>query len=324
MSEITIDIDLLGRFEQGLDPRHPEDSKIPAKVIGYGEISTIFEIQDPSLNGWAIKRLPIFRSLSEVEQYEEIYIEYNSTLKDKVGIDVPEFTCARVIPEDGNIVVFDVQKKLPPESIGHKAIHLLDNNSIAILMEIVLRELKKVWTFNKANKNIQVGIDGQISNWAIKAFDIKNPYVDLNTQLYYIDTSTPFIRKDGQEQLNPELFLRSAPSFLVWLVRWLFLEDVMTRYYDFHLVAVDLIANLYKEQRPDLVSGLIDVANKFFATEVPELGIAPITQKEVRSYYREDAMIWRIYLALRRLDRFIYTKILHKPYVYILPGKIKR
>lgn len=319
-----LDIELLKRFEQRLDPRHPEKSKISAKVIGYGEISTIFEIEAETLTGWAFKRLPIFKALAEVDQYEQIFIEYNKLLKDEVGIDVPEFTCARIIPEKGNIVVFDIQRKLPSESMGHKAIHVLDNKNIATFVEIVLRELKKVWTFNKTNAHIRIGIDGQISNWAIKEFDTKNPHVDTNTQLYYIDTSTPFIQKDGKEQLNPELFLRSAPSFLVWLVKWLFLEDVMTRYYDFHLVAVDVIANFYKEQRPDLIPELVDTVNKFFATEAKELGMAPVTQKEVRSYYRQDARIWRIYLALRKLDRFLYTRILHKPYVYILPGKIKR
>jgi len=98
----------------------------------------------------------------------------------------------------------------------------------------------------------------------------------------------------------------------------------MTRYYDFHLVAVDVIANFYKEQRPDLIPELVDSVNRFFAAEAKELGMAPVTQKEVRSYYKQDAMIWRIYLNLRKLDRFLYTRILHKPYVYILPGKIKR
>ena len=319
-----LDIDLLKRFEQGLDPRHPEKSKISAKVIGYGEISTIFEIEAETLAGWAFKRLPIFKALAEVDQYEQIFIEYNKLLKDEVGIDVPEFTCARIIPEKGNIVVFDIQRKLPSESMGHMAIHVLDNKNIVTFVEIVLRELKKVWTFNKRNDHIRIGIDGQISNWAIKEFDTKNPHVDTNTQLYYIDTSTPFIQKDGEEQLNPELFLRSAPSFLVWLFKWLFLKEVMTRYYDFHLVAVDVIANFYKEQRPDLIPELVDTVNKFFATEAKELGMAPVTQKEVRSYYKQDARIWRIYLALRKLDRFLYTRILHKPYVYILPGKIKR
>ncbi len=52
--------------------------------------------------------------------------------------------------------------------------------------------------------------------------------------------------------------------------------------------------------------------------------IAPVTEKEVASYYREDAMIWRVYLAFRKLDRFLHLRILGKPYVYILPEKIKR
>ena len=32
-------------FESGLDPLNLNQSKIPAKVIGYGEISTVFEIE---------------------------------------------------------------------------------------------------------------------------------------------------------------------------------------------------------------------------------------------------------------------------------------
>jgi len=62
----------------------------------------------------------------------------------------------------------------------------------------------------------------------------------------------------------------------------------------------------------------------FFEEEARKLDTAPITQKEVLSYYREDALIWRLYLNLRKLDRFLHTRILRKPYVYILPGKIKR
>ena len=39
---------------------------------------------------------------------------------------------------------------------------------------------------------------------------------------------------------------------------------------------------------------------------------------------KEDAMIWRLYLALRKMDRFLHLRMLREPYVYILPGKIKR
>ena len=52
--------------------------------------------------------------------------------------------------------------------------------------------------------------------------------------------------------------------------------------------------------------------------------MAPITEKEVRSYYREDALIWILYLNMRKVDRFLRTRILRKGYPYILPGKIKR
>ena len=142
--------------------------------------------------------------------------------------------------------------------------------------------------------------------------------------LYYIDTSTPLIRISAKEQLEPDLFLRSAPSFLVWLIRAFFLQGVLDRYYDLHLVVVDLIANLHKEQRPDLIRDFIDAANSFFVHEASDLRINPITVGEVNSYYREDAFIWRLFLALRRLDRNIRTYILKRPYPYILPGKIRR
>jgi hypothetical protein len=89
-------------------------------------------------------------------------------------------------------------------------------------------------------------------------------------------------------------------------------------------VAIDLIANFYKEQRPELIPGLVEAANSFFAKEAKDLNIAAISVDDVRSYYREDAIIWTVFLALRRFDRFLHRWILRRPYVYILPGKIKR
>lgn len=319
-----INNDLLDKFEKGLDPRHPEKSKIPAKIIGYGEISTIFEIQDPSQKGLAYKRLPIFKSRPEVDEYKRIYEEYNRLLKEEIGVNVPDYGLVEIIPDEGNMVVYNVQNMLPPASIGNKLLHLLNDEDCVILFEVVLRELKKVWSFNKQAVGVEVGIDGQISNWALKDFDASRPAVTLDSELLYFDTSTPLFRINAKEQINPDLFLRSAPSFLVWLIRWLFLEDVVTRYYDFHMVIVDLIANLYKEQRSDLIPQFIARANDFISTEAKEFDVRPVDAKEVRSYYREDAMIWRLYLALRRLDRFLMTRILHRPYVYILPGRIKR
>ena len=68
---------------------------------------------------------------------------------------------------------------------------------------------------------------------------------------------------------------------MLWLIRWLFLEGVMTRYYDARLVTIDLIANFYKEQRPELIPGLVQAANNFFAGEGKFLSIKPLTAKEI-------------------------------------------
>jgi hypothetical protein len=158
-----------------------------------------------------------------------------------------------------------------------------------------------------------------MSNWAVQNLadgQLPNPIT-----LQYLDTSSPLMQKNGVEQLDVELFLRSAPSFLRWLLRWLFLEDVATRYYDMRQVIIDLLGNLYKEQLPDLVPSCVTIANQFLGDGFST--VATITVKDVESYYREDAMIWRIYLTSRRFDRWLH-RLFGKPYPYVLPGHIKR
>lgn len=322
MLKDKIDSGLLERFEAGLDPLNPGLSKISARIIGYGEMSTIFVISHPGQDNIAYKRMPIFRSQDEMESYESLFAEYSAGLR-KIGINVPESATARVIPDKGNSVIYNAQQRLPSASIGNALIHRLDENSVRLLFLCVLRDLKKVFASNQDRPALTFGIDGQISNWAMKDYQ-EGKAVTADTELFYIDTGTPLIRKDGIEQLNPELFLRSTPSFLVWLIRLFFLEEVMTRYYDFRRVTIDLIANFYKEQRPEFIPMLIETANSFFARGDAQLDIAPLTEKEIVSYYKEDATIWRVYLAFRKIDRFLHLKILGRPYVYILPGEIKR
>jgi hypothetical protein len=85
-----------------------------------------------------------------------------------------------------------------------------------------------------------------------------------------------------------------------------------------------LVANFYKEQRPELIPKLVDVANCFFADDAVDLDLEPIDEKQVRSYYREDALIWTLYLSMRRLDRWLHSSLLRREYPYILPGRTKR
>jgi hypothetical protein len=324
MPDRPIDPTFLGEFEQGLNVRWPERSRIPARVLGYGEISTVLEIQSARAEGLAYKRMPMFRDEGEATRYAALYHEYVAVLHDQIGVTVVPGELARLHNQHGRLIVYVAQEKLPPESIGHRAIRQLRDDEARRLIRAVLQETRKVFDFNRAHAGeLEVGLDGQISNWVIIGLDAAARQLPGEIRLAYLDTSTPLMRKGGQEQLDAELFLRSAPFFLVWLLRLLYLEEVLTRYYDLHRVILDLVANFYKEQRGDLIPALIDLVNESFAAEIQGGAFKPLTAQEVASYYKQDAQLWSVYLAARKVDRFLH-RLFGKEYPYILPEKVVR
>jgi hypothetical protein len=325
MSESAIDVELLQRFEAGLDPRHPERSAVPARVLGYGEISTVFAIDAPGAAGWAFKRMPMFRDEAEAQAYEALYHEYVRALTERIGLRVAAGDTVRVAdPAAGRVVLYIVQERLSPDAIGHRAIHRLPPAEVARLAWAVLQHCRLVFDFSREHRGIlELGLDGQISNWAIAGFDPSAGALPPTLELSYLDTSTPLMRRDGRERLDPELLMRSAPSFTLWLLRRAFLPEVMTRYYDFRRVAMDLVANFYKEGLPELVPELVETVNRFFVDELREGGFKPLTVSEIAGYYRFDALTWRVFLALRKLDRWL-QEVRGGTYPYTLPDKIAR
>ncbi len=322
--EIAVDLEFLRRFEAGLDPLHPERSALPARVLGYGEISTVIacDAGDPSL---AYKRMPLFDSGTEAEAYVGLYEQYTAVLAD-AGIHVAPGRMVWLPRANGRgAVIYLAQQKLPAHTIAHKALQHLKPPLALDLFAAVLDQFGKVFTFNDTHRGeVEVGFDGQLSNWAITDYDPENGRLPQPLHLTYFDTSSPLLRRQGVEQLNAEIFLRSAPSFLAWLLKRFYLEDVVTRYYDPRQVAIDLLANLYKEQRPELIPDLVAMCNERWADGGQGNGRFPtITPSEVAAYYRQDAFIWRLYLGARRLDRTLH-RLLRRPYPHILPGKIRR
>jgi hypothetical protein len=284
---MLVDENRLAQFEIGLDPQNLKDSPIPAAIIGYGEISAIFQIADePDV---AFKRLPLFSDRSAAEKYVQQYHEYCGLLTE-AGLS-----------------------QLPSERFGHQLIHVLDGQELQSLLENIVGEADKIWRFNQsARPELELALDGQLSNW-VWLENADRP------AMVFIDTSTPLFRKNGVEQLDPELFLKSAPAFLRWVLRLFFLDDVLNRYYDQRLVYMDLAANLYKEQQPALIPLAVKIINSIVSDN-----LKPLTEDEVAKYYRQDKLIWALFLAFRRLDRWFTTKLFRRRYEFILPGKIKR
>lgn len=311
------------KLERSIDTFNPEKGEVPIKILGYGEISLVFEIVgDPEQI--AYKRIPIFDNEKQVNRHIWAYNEYNRILIEEVGLILPEYDVAWFKDEEDKIQFYCVQEKISSESVGNRVIHEVNTEDIHTLILLAMREMKKVWLYSKNHETIDLGLDGQISNFAVIGYDPNNPKIREDTKLIYFDTSTPMFRKNGIEAMDAELFLKSTPSFLRFLVKAAFLDEVVDRYYDWRLVTIDLIANFFKEQRPELIPGIISQVNKFFNEEASEFNMEPITFEEVQKYYKNDKMIWVIFQNARKIDRYLKTKLFKKKYDFYLPGKIKR
>lgn len=319
---MEIDLNLLKELEKSIDTSNPEAADVPIKILGYGEISLVFEIiGDPQ--ELAYKRIPIFDNEKQVKRHIWAYNAYNKLLM-RIGLTLPDYGVAWFKYQQGQIQFYCVQKKIDANSVGNKVIHLVSDEEAQLLVLLALREMKKIWDFNQENPNLDIALDGQISNFTVMDFDANNPKIIESTKLMYLDTSTPLFKINGKEAMDAVLFLKSAPSFLRWLLEALFLEDTVERYYDFRRVVIDLIANFYKEQKPELIPSLIKMTNHFLRTEVAHYDIEPLRLDEIVKYYKSDANMWRIFQSTRKLDRFLQTKILRKKYAFYLPGKIQR
>ena len=271
---MDIDKDLLYRFENGLDPQNIKDSSVPGSVIGFGEISTIFQIGDNS--DVAFKRMPLFPNRMSAEEYNHQYHEYCDNLVES-GVKLPEHETIILQAPNRPVVFYIAQKQLPADRFAHRLIHVLNHMNTLRLIEQIVSNISNIWKFNQSSMpSLELAIDGQLSNWVCLEKEI-------GTEIVYIDTSTPLYRINGVEQLDPELLLQSAPSFLRWIIRLLFLKDVMNRYYDQRMVYIDLAANLFKEQQPDLILDTIDIINQRLSNN-----LKPLTMKEVEKYYREE------------------------------------
>ena len=312
------DKNLLKEFEESLNPSKPEESPIPIRILGYGEISTVFEITTDSQRGIAYKRMPLFENKDEVQKYVAIYEKYNHLLED-AKIFLPKHGAIDVVTDDERYVLFLFQELINPDYVCNRLIHSLSADAVLELVSIVLRNLDRVWAYNRANHpTIEIAIDGQISNFAMEGYNQNNGDIERNTKLTYIDTSTPMYRENGIEVLDPDLFLKATPPVIRFLLDKLYVGELLSRYYDFRKVAMDLVANFFKEQKAELVPGIIDVVNSFFQEEA-SIGVNPMSYKEVKKYYSSDARIWNVYLRTRKVHRFLVQKVLRSYYPFILP-----
>lgn len=309
---MNIDPKYIDYFERNLNPVAPDKSAVSFEIIGFGEISSIFQMD--KYPGIVFKRLPVFPDLKSVEAYRDQYIQYSLHLKN-AGITIPDDDVFITHVDDRPYVLYLAQRLLPPETLCHRLIHTIEQPQIVEMVEEIIEAVNKIRLFNETNMpELETAVDAQLSNWAW-------PVENGERKLYLIDTSTPFYRINSAEQLDVKLLLKSMPFVIRLFIHLINLDDVVARYYDYRVVFLDIIGNLIKEQAPDLIPLFIDCVNN---RVLDDFKMKPVNQNDVESYYRKDKLIWSAFSLLRRIDRFVTVKILGKQYEFLLPGKVKR
>jgi hypothetical protein len=309
-----VDAAFLEAFEDRLVPERPESFAGRASVVGQGEISTVFAIE--GREDVVLKRMAGFEGRAEVDDYCAAVAAYCAALAER-GIAALETECVPARSARGASVVYLVQPRLPARAIGNAVLREAGEAEVAALLAAVFDALDGLWERNARARaggaeEPLVGIDAQISNWAWL------PGEDgAAARLRYIDVSTPFLRRRGREAMNAELGLRSMPAPLAWAVRRFALAGVIERYYDPREVAKDIAANFVKEGRRDRIALALAEANRRLARARPPA--PPLGEAEVARYYALDARIWGGFLAARRIQRALATRVFGRPYEYLLP-----
>jgi uncharacterized protein DUF6206 len=287
-----IERDVLDRLESNVVKALDGGSTDDLDILGYGEISTVLRVEGTD-GPVAAKRLPAMTS-AQFTAYSETLSEYLDDLH-KRGVQ-PVASTVYAVGEDPLIpycvqplqplLLVDELRTADTETTGHRIDQLVD----AITGSV------DDW----------VGLDGQVSNWAVDGDD-----------LLYIDVTTPLLRDvSGAERLDVGLFIASLPWSLRGTVNRFLLDEILSHYYDPRAVLLDLAGNLHKERLTEIIPPFLDAANR---------AVSPaITEAEAAKYYRADAWMWEFLLRIRKADRAWQQKVRRRRYPFLLPGRIER
>jgi hypothetical protein len=272
-----------------------EESALP--VLGYGEISLVLRWPADSPR-FACKRLPAFPSTGRFDAYRQTLDDYVRALE-VAGIRVAETELRAVPRPDGGVVGYVVQPMLPSGALAPEVLRRADPADGHPLVEAVVAGAARA-------VGPRLGLDAQLANW-----------IWQERRLTYIDVSTPLIwSPEGRPRLDLELIAEAFPGILRWPLRRFVAPGILDTYRDLRKVYLDLTGNLVKQRLDGWLPPFLDSVNRFLDR--------PLTEGDVRAYYRSDARLWSTLLRLRKLDRAWRRRIRHRPYPFLLPGRIER
>jgi hypothetical protein len=272
-----------------------EESDLP--VLGYGEISLVlcWPAESPQ---FACKRLPVFLSKERFDAYRQTLDAYLTALE-AAGVRVVDTEMRAVERPDSTVAGYVVQTILPRDALAPELLRRADPEVGHPLVEELVATAAGAVT-------PRLGLDAQLANWV---WDERG--------LTYIDVSTPLIwSQDGRPRLDLELIAQAFPGILRWPLRRFVAPGILDTYRDLRKVFLDVTGNLLKERLDRWLPVFLDRLNR----HIDE----PLTEEQVRAYYRSDARLWSALLRLRKIDRAWRRRVRRRPYPFLLPGRIER
>jgi hypothetical protein len=290
-----------------------EKAAIRRRVLGWGEISTVAEIEGLQVTGWrhptthaplpvVYKKMPPFLDRAAAEDFVRHYYDYNRVLRDEVGIAVPHFEARITAPEPGRVLIFVVQERVDPAAVGHEILRTASIGAAERLYRRILVDYEKLFRFNQARAaaRYQIGLDGQIPNWAVAGYSGDPETLTGDEHLLYLDTNVPMIRIDGRDVVSTGMYFQALPGAARWLIKRLNIDqEVMDRYFQTRTIMLDFLGNLIVRHRADLVPCLVEISNEALTGPLAAGGFEPFTLEEVDKYYRSDVATWRLWRSLK-------------------------
>lgn len=287
-----IDVGALETLERQVEATLDGDHTQTIDVLGYGEISTVLRVEGRH-GPVAAKRLPAMTA-EQFDAYRGVLGAYTAALAER---HIP------VLPSE---VVGVGEDLFVPYCVQPLHSRLLVNELVIADSTAIGSYMNQLAELVAGAADGTVGVDAQISNWAIEG-----------DRLVYFDVTTPLLRTDtGDERTDLDLFIASLPWLLRGAVRRFLLGEILSHYYSPRPALLDAIANLQKERLPHAVEPLLEAANRVVEPA--------ITSDEADRYYRSDARMWALLQRLRRVDRWWQRRVRRRRYPFLLPGKIER
>jgi hypothetical protein len=188
--------------------------------------------------------------------------------------------------------------------VGHIILQDIALEGAERLYALILREYERLFRYNRvhAAAGYQIGLDGQIPNWAVADYGGDPNTLTGREQLLYLDTNVPMIRIDGQDVVSTDMYFQSLPGAARALIKRLNLDqEVMDRYFQMRVIILDFLGNTILHHRPDLVPLFVRMSNEALSGPFATAGFEPFTVKEVQKYCRADKAIWRLWRSLKLL-----------------------